>query len=217
MKNQASIVLVCLTGALSTIASAANPDPLYPNGLEWKPGPTCTYDIDHNGKKARWTFSVNEVSGDKINGVWNRISGGPSVSVPVVKTEKGARFTEDLALIHGTPMQAEPGYQWLIFPLEPGKKWEDKSVISGTTTAGQAWKVEVTYSSKVDGWDKITVAGKSEQALRIITEEKIKGLSGNFSGTAKSSSWMGSGTCSLRKFEYRNSFKETAGLILVSE
>jgi hypothetical protein len=216
-KSSSCSIVFLLLMSIAALSSAANPDPLYPSGLDWKPGPICTYDMDHNGKKARWTFSVTETSGEKISGVWNRIAGGPPVSVPVVKTEKGMKFTEDLAVLHGTAMTADPGYQWLIFPLEPGKKWDGRSIVSGTNAAGQAWQVEVTYSAKVDGWEKVNAAGKSDPALRVIVEEKIKGLSGNFSGTGKLNMWMGGGTCSVRKVEYKNSFKESGSMILVSE
>jgi hypothetical protein len=204
------------TFAAPLASVAANPEPLFPTGLDWKPGPACTYDIDHNGKKARWTFTVTGVDGDKTSGVWTRSTGEPA-SVPVVKTENGAKFTEDMSLIHGTPMTADPGYQWIAFPLEPGKKWEGRSVVSGMSAAGKPWKVDVSYTSKVDGWEKVSIAGKSNLALKIVTEEKIAGLSANFSGTAKGSMWIGPGACSIKKLEYKNSFKETANLVLVSE
>lgn len=213
---QTSVVFFSLTSIAPLSSIAADPDPLFPTGLGWKPGPSCTYDIDHNGKKARWTFSVSEVDGDKIKGIWERTA-GPATAIPVVKTENGARFTEEMSLVHGTPMTAEPAYQWLVFPLEPGKKWEGRSVVSGTSSAGKPWKVDVTYTSKVDGWEKISVAGKSAPALKIITDEKIAGVSANFSGTGKGSLWMGDGACSIKKLEYKNSFKETASLMLVSE
>ena len=208
--------VLCLS-AVPLASVAANPDPLFPTGLDWKPGPSCTYDIDHNGKKAQWIFTVSEVDGDKIKGVWTRGGGEPVVSIPVVKTENGAKFTEDISFVHGTPMTADPGYQWLAFPLEPGKKWEGRSVVSGTTAAGKPWKVDSTFSSKVGDWEKVTIAKKSGLALKIVTEEKVVGLSANFSGTGKMSLWMGTGACSIKKMEYKNSFKETASLMLVSE
>ena len=215
---QSKCIAVLALAAIAPLAShAANPEPLFPMGLLWKPGPTCIYDIDHNGKKARWTFTVSETDGDKIKGVWTRSGGGPETLIPVVKTENGAKFSEEMSLIHGTPMSAEPGYQWVIFPLEPGKKWDGRSVVSGTTGAGNPWKVDVAYVSKVDSWEKMSIAGKSNLVLKIVTDEKIMGLSANFSGTGKSSLWMGDGACSIKKLEYKNSFKETASLMLVSE
>ena len=134
-------IFSCVAGVLSVFAlvsgapAAPTPDPLFPMGLDWKLGTTCTYDIVHNGKKARWTFAVSEASGDKVMGTWTRDASSPVVSVPVVKTEKGLKFTEDMNMIHGAPMTAEPGYQWLAFPLEPGKSWEGRSVVSGTDAA----------------------------------------------------------------------------------
>lgn len=197
--------------------AAPTPDLLFPMGLDWKPGTTCTYDIVHNGKKARWTFAVSEASGDKIVGAWTRDGSSPIVSVPVVKTEKGLKFTEDMSMIHGTPMTAEPGYQWLAFPLEPGKSWEGRSVVSGTDAASKPWKVDVTYNSKVSDWEKVKTPAGESIAMRIVTDEKIAGLSGNFSGTARGTLWVGAGACSLKKLEYKNSFKETASFVLVSE
>ena len=202
--------------APSTIARS----PLINRGMLFKQtGPllTCTYDIDHNGTRARWTFSVSELEGDKIKGVWSRISGGPATSIPVVKTENGAKFTEEMSLVHGTQMMADPAYQWIMFPLGPGNKWEGRSVLSGTSSGGKPWKVDVSYVSKVDGWEKISVAGKTSPALKIVSEEKIVGLSSTFSATGKLSIWMGDGPCSVKKGEYRNSFKETASLVLISE
>jgi len=146
-------IFSCVAGVLSAFVlvsgapAAPTPDPLFPMGLNWKPGTTCTYDIVHNGKKARWTFTVSEASGDKVMGIWTRDASSPVVSVPVVKTEKGLKFTEDMNMIHGAPMTAEPGYQWLAFPLEPGKSWEGRSVVSGTDAASKPWKVDVTYNS----------------------------------------------------------------------
>ena len=211
------LAVFCVFSFVPLSATAGNPDPLYPAGLDWKPGATCTYDGNQDGKKARWTFSVSEVSGDKILGAWTRTAGGPAATVPVVKTEKGMAFTEDMSIIHGTAMTADPGYKWLVFPLEPGKKWDGRSVVSGTTSGGQAWKVDVTYNAKVDGWEKVSAAGKNDLALRIIIEEKIKGLSGNFSGSGKTNIWMGDGACSVKKVEYKNSFRESGSMILVSE
>ena len=206
-------VLTLVSGA----PAAPTPDPLFATGLDWKPGPICTYDIVHNGKKARWTFAVSEASGDKIVGAWTRDVSGSVVSVPVVKTEKGLKFTEDMSMIHGTPMTAEPGYQWLAFPLEPGKSWEGRSVVSGTDAAGKPWKVDVTFNSKVSDWEKVKTGAGEAAAMRIVTDEKIVGLSANFSGTGRGTVWIGAGACSLKKLEYKNSFKETASLLLVSE
>ena len=174
---------------VSGARAAPTPDPLFSTGLDWKPGTTCTYDIVHNGKKARWTFAVSEASGDKVNGTWTRDASSPIVSVPVVKTEKGLKFTEDMSMIHGTPMTAEPGYQWLAFPLEPGKSWEGRSVVSGTDAASKPWKVDVTYSSKVSDWEKVKTPAGESAAVRIVTDEKIAGLSANFSGTVRGTLW----------------------------
>ncbi len=54
-------------------------------------------------------------------------------------------------------------------------------------------------------------------ALRIDSKERITGLSANFKGTADLRMWLGHGACSLKKLEYRNSFKERATAELVAE
>jgi hypothetical protein len=195
------LALLSMTTLVPQAPAAGAPDPLFPAGLDWKPGPICTYDINHNGKKARWTFTVSEVSGDQTRGAWSRDVGGSTVSVPVVKTEKGLKFTEDLSMVHGTPMKA----------------WEGRSVVSGTDATNKPWKVDVTFTSKVSDWEKVKIPAGDTFALRIVSDEKIVGLSGNFSGTARNTYWLGSGACSLKKLEYKNSFRETASLVLVSE
>ena len=209
--------ILSVTILIPQAAAAAPPDPLFPAGLDWKPGPICTYEINHNGKKARWNFAVSEVSGDQIKGAWTRDAGGSTVSVPVVKIQSGLKFTEDMSMVHGTPMTAEPGYQWLNFPLEPKKTWEGRSVVSGIDAANKPWKVETTYTSKVADWEKVKTPAGDTLALPIVSDEKIVGLSANFSGSGRSTVWIGPGACSIKKLEYKNSFKETASLVLVSE
>ena len=206
-----------LTLLVSRSLFGATPDALFPSGLDWKPGPVCTYDVVHNGKKARWNFSVSEAAGGTTRGAWTRDVGGATVSVPVVKTENGLKFTEDMSMLHGTPMTAEPGYQWLMFPLEPKKAWEGRSVVSGTDVGNKPWKVDVTYTSKVSDWEKVKTPAGETLALKIVSDEKIAGLSANFSGTARTTTWIGAGACSLKKLEYKNSFKETASAVLAAE
>jgi hypothetical protein len=136
--------------------------------------------------------------------------------VPVVKTENGLKFTEDMSMVHGTPMTAEPAYQWLVFPLEPNKAWEGRSVVSGTDAGNKPWKVDVTYTSKVSDWEKVKTPAGETLALKIVSDEKIVGLSANFTGTARTTTWIGTGACSLKKLEYKNSFKETASAVLAA-
>jgi hypothetical protein len=209
--------VVWVNSLVSQAALGAAPDPLFATGLDWKPGPVCTYDTVHNGKKARWNFSVSESAGGTIKGSWSREGSGAAVSVPVVKTENGLKFIEDMSMVHGTPMSAEPGYQWLAFPLEPRKAWEGRSVVSGTDAGGKPWKVDVRYASKVSDWEKVKTGVGEALALKIISDEKIAGLSANFSGTAQMTTWIGPGICSLKKLEYKNTFKETASAVLAGE
>ena len=54
-------------------------------------------------------------------------------------------------------------------------------------------------------------------ALKFDSKERITGLSASFKGTANLKMWLGHGACSLKKVEYRNSFKERATLELVAE
>lgn len=209
--------IFCLTLFTSPALFGASTEPLFPAGLDWKPGPVCTYDVVHNGKKARWNFSVSEASGSTIKGAWTREAGGPAVSIPVVKVENGLKFTEEMSLVFGTPMTAEPAYQWVISPLEPKKAWEGRSVLSGTDAAGKPWKVDVKYDSKVGDWEKVTTPAGETLALRIVTNEKLSGVGASFSGAGKSTTWMGPGACSVKKYEYKNSFADSASLVLVAE
>jgi len=200
--------------------AAETPDPLVLSDFDWKPGHICTYDINHSGKKARWNLEVIEVSGSQMTSAYTKVGTGSTDAVPVVdvKTGSGIKSTAGLALVHGTPLTAEPGLQWIAFPLAPKKKWKGDAVVSGTSAGGKPWKVRSIFSSKAASrWKKVKTPAGDTLALKIVTKEKIVGLSANFEGTGRLNYWIGRGGCPIKKLKYKNSFKESASLILVSE
>lgn len=209
-----SAVCVLFSGA---VWAGDDPEPLFPSGLGWQPGPVCTYAANQNGKKAEWKFEVTGVSGDRINGVWTQISPDPSKTIAVEKTENGLKLTSDITFVHGTQLTASPGYQWVAFPLAPKSKWESESVMEGTDSAGKPWKSNVKSSFKVGKWEKLKTSAGEGMALAVESKERITGVNANYSGSGDLKYWLGSGACSLKKLEYRNSFKEWAKVELVSE
>ena len=219
LKNIKQFVIVAIGMMFSPILFAADtPEPLFANGLGWKPGPVCTYKANHSGKKAEWTFEVTGVDGNQTTGVWKQLSPDPGISVPVIKIENGLRFTADIAFAHGTAITSEPGYQWLVFPLQPKAEWNTEVVMDGTNGANnKPYKVKVAASFEAKKWEKIKIAAGETMALRVDVNERYVGLDANYKGSGSYKMWLGHGNCSLKKIDYSNSFKEKGALELIAE
>ena len=205
--------------AAATGLAAGDTDPLTAADFDPKPGNVCTYEMNHNGQKAKWTLEVLEVTDTVVRSEFRRV-GDSSESIPVVdgKSADGILVTSGMAVHHGTQWIAESGIQWTVFPLEPKKKWKSGAVISGTNAAGQAWKVKNKFSNKADKkWKKLKTPAGEFMTLKVVTKESITGLSGSFRGTGRVTYWFGRGDCPIKKWEYRNSFGEKGKSELIAE
>jgi len=217
--RQIKTTIVAVLMLISPVLFAADtPEPLFTSGLGWQPGEACTYAANHSGKKAEWKFEVNEVTGDLTKATWTQISPNTGVTVPVVKTENGLKFTSDLAWVHGNAITSEPGYQWVVFPLEPKSEWTTEAVMAGVNSKnGKPFKVKVSASFNARKWEKIKTAVGETMALRVDAKERYVGIDANYAGSGSYTIWLGHGACSLKKAQYSNSFSERASLELVSE
>ena len=201
----------------TTVRAADKPEPLFPSGIDWKPGPICIYKINHNGNKAEWKREVTEAANGEFKVLWTQVSPDPSVKVPGVFNGNGLKLMADLSMVHGTAMTADPGFQWAASPLEPKTKWKTETVFTGTNTSGKTWKARVQSSYQAKKWQKVKTAAGEIMALRVDSKERITGVGASFRGTGNLRMWLGHGGCELKKLSYRNSFNEKATVELVSD
>jgi hypothetical protein len=125
-------------------------------------------------------------------------------------------ITKAMCEANGQPCAFAPPLEWVVFPLEKGKKWE------GTTTVtGQTFTAEVAYERKVEAIEKVKTPAGEYEGFRIYFSGRIKGKDSkgaSFSGKEDGRVWVGliSGKPVPLKSEYRNSFGEKFTTELIS-
>jgi len=176
--------------------------------LRWKEGQSCTFEYNHNGKKAVRTERATQVDGDRV--VLNLSGDGTGVDMVV----QGDRLTNGISIVDGQPLRFEPASKWIDYPMQPGSTWtDDKKIVGQTFTANSkgVWKV--------GAWEKVKVPAGEYRALKVVLSEKFQGQTKAgeaFSGSGTFSYWIAPEVNCAVKLEYRNSFGEKGLRVLKS-
>jgi len=192
----------------SAAPATQSPAPAQIAGLHWKQGQRCTFEYNHNGKKAVRTETATSVDGNRV--VLNLSGDGVNVDTIV----EGDRVANGISIVDGQPLRFEPASKWIDYPVQPGSTWQDdKKVIGETFTADSKgmWKVA--------GWEKVKVPAGEYKALRVVLSENLQGQTKagqGFSGTSTFSYWIAPEVNCPVKLEYRNSFGEKGTRVLRS-
>ncbi len=168
--------------------------------LRWKQGQSCTFEYNHNGKKAVRTERATQVEGDKV--VLNLSGDGGSVDMVV----DGDRVQNGISIVDGQPLRFEPGSKWIDYPMQPGSTWKDDKKVLGETFTSDS---KGTW--KVGEWEKVRVPAGEYRALKVVLNETFQGQTKagkGFSGSGTFSYWIAPEVNCPVKLEYRNSFGE---------
>jgi hypothetical protein len=149
------------TGAAMAAEPRSAPEPSFRVGDRW------VYKVtDRNGRMKAESEEVREVTASGPEGITITTTRSKQSGV-TSQTEVLAApgLLRSGAVCAGeTRSFAEP-IQQLLYPLEPGKRWH-KRFASVTEPGGK--KGNVSYSTRVRGWEKIQAAGGTVDALRLL-------------------------------------------------
>jgi len=176
--------------------------------LRWKQGQSCTFEYNHNGKKAVRTEKATLVEGDRV--VLNLSGDGRSVDLVVDRD----RLQNGISIVDGQPLRFEPASKWIDYPMQPGSTWtDDKKVLGETFTSDSkgTWKV--------GGWEKVKVPAGEYRALKVVLNETFQGQTKagrSFAGSGTFSYWIAPEVNCPVKLQYRNSFGDKGTRLLRS-
>jgi hypothetical protein len=165
-----------------------------------------------NNKAKQITMEVQAVTDTEIHE--SQKVGDKTFDLVLLRSNLGV--TKGMCESNGQPCAFAPALEWVVFPLEKGKKWE------GTTTVtGQTFTSEVAYERKVEAIEKVKTPAGEYEGFRIYFSGRIKGKDSkgaSFSGKEDGRVWVGliSGKPVPLKSEYRNSFGEKFTTELIS-
>jgi hypothetical protein len=111
----------------------------------------------------------------------------------------------------GQACEFSPGWVNFRFPVEKGNSWSFTSTVRGET-----YVCEDVVEATVDGIETINTPAGQFAAYRLSGTQRNR--CGQWRGTARFTSWVASinGKAVVLKYDYGNSFGDTATLELVS-
>ena len=168
--------------------------------ITWKEGQSCTFEYNHNGRKAVRTETATRVEGSRV--VLKLAGAGVSTDMVV----EGDRVANGISIVDGQSLRFEPASKWVDYPMQPGTTWQDNKKVLGETFTSQS-----NGTWKAAGWEKVKVPAGEYRALKVVLNERFQGQTKggeNFSGSGTLNYWIAPEVNCPVKLEYRNSFGE---------
>ena len=165
-------VLTCVTAGAQT-ASAPKP--------QIRSGDTAVYTVNllADRQVTEDTFTVTSIDGGQVKVVHTRANRTPP--------EREAIYADDWSPLvsGGTGARFEPSSQSMSFPLEVGKAWETKYVV----TAASGAKSRASMDNKVVGVERIRTPAGEFDTFKVVNEGWINGVSWNGSFRVSQTLW----------------------------
>ena len=163
------------TGSVASTASSIA-------AITWKEGQSCTFEYNHNGRKAVRTETATRVEGNRV--VLNVAGDGVSTDMVV----EGDRIANGISIVDGQSIRFEPASKWVDYPMQPGTTWQDNKKVLGETFTSQS-----NGTWKAAGWEKVKVPAGEYRAMKVVLSESFQGQTKNgqeFSGSGTFSYWL---------------------------
>jgi hypothetical protein len=169
------------------------------------------YDV---GDKATYRWVLNNKAQDleeELTGVTDadyvvaqRVGGK---TYELVVSKDGLLSRKFMCLTNGQQCSSEPAANFIVFPLEKGKKWTVAFTVRGETFTSQ-----VTQERVVEKVEKIRVPAGEFEAFRVAFKGRFQGTDSQgkgFNGKEDGTDWIAQlpgGKLNWVKIVYRNSF-----------
>jgi len=176
--------------------------------ITWKEGQSCTFEYNHNGRKAVRTETATRVDGDRV--VLKLAGDGVSTDMVV----EGDRVANGISIVDGQSLRFEPASKWVDYPMQPGTTWQDNKKVLGETFTAQS-----NGTWKAAGRERVKVPAGEYLALKVVMKESFRGRTKSgegFSGSGTLSYWLASDLGCPVKMQYRNSFGEKGVRVLTA-
>jgi predicted dienelactone hydrolase len=176
-------------------------------------GDKLTYNYVRNGRSMRLVEEIAKVGETETRATLQ----ADARTYEAVYSTRDMFWSHAICLANGQLCAWSPAMQYAEFPLEIGKTWSGKSIVTGETFVG-----EVTYQVKVDGIEKIATPAGQFDAYKVSASSRLSGTNkaggAPWSGTESYADWWATitGKAVVVRTEYKNSFGETYTRELVS-
>jgi hypothetical protein len=157
------VFAVCLLGWLGgpSLASAQQVEKV--ERPDFRIGDTWVYDRVDAFKDTRESsirYRVAKLDGDSVEMEITDAESGKVLGKDIYTRE----LRRSLRELGSVRVSSEPAYPYLSFPLEIGKRWEQKVT---QTRAGMSQPIEVDLEGKVVRWEDVSVKAGSFKAIKV--------------------------------------------------
>jgi len=180
-------------------------------GVNWQLGDFCLFELHYGSRQAyvvKETVRAAYVSRVLVTTEHN---GKP---FDVVIDPGTGRITKGVSPANGEPIDIVPSARFFDWPLEPGKRWEDKYSVRGRSFQG-----EVSASFYAERWEKVSVPAGEFYAMKVVREETFTGRNANWQplrGTSTLFYWVSPQARCVVRQDYENSLGDRSTRVLMA-